>query len=186
MTIASEGRQATQALVEGIVANLQTGLGELKCVGSERMVKQGVSMTHVHVLSLLDHHGDLSMSRLAELLDVSDSNATGLVDRLEERGLVERVRDREDRRVVIVRLATAGLQVISDQQLLRDDFIQRVLAQLDEPQLEGLATAIADVRHAAEKLVVADPTITDHWHAHRHAPSTLDSEGLRKERNLNS
>jgi DNA-binding MarR family transcriptional regulator len=171
MTIAPGGL-ATQPLVEGIVADLQMGLGELKCVGSERMVKQGVSMTHLHVMFLLDHHGELSMSRVAELLDVSDSNATGLVDRLEERGLVERVRDREDRRVVMVRLAAAGVQVITDQQLLRDDFIQRVLAQLNESQLEGLATAIADVRHAAEQLFASDPTITDHWHAHRHASTT--------------
>ena len=67
------------------------------------MVKLGVSMTQVHVLSLLQHHGDVPMSRLADLLDVSVSNATGLIDRMEERGLVERVRVPDDRRVVIVR-----------------------------------------------------------------------------------
>ena len=62
-----------------------------------------MSMTHMHVMWLLQHHGDLSMSRLAELLDVSLSNATGIVDRMEERGLVERVRVPDDRRVVLVR-----------------------------------------------------------------------------------
>jgi hypothetical protein len=28
------------------------------------------------------------------------------------------------------------------------------------------------VRHAAEQLFASDPTITDHWHAHRHASTT--------------
>ena len=51
------------------------------------------------------------MSRLAELLDVSLSNATGIVDRMEERGLVERVRVPDDRRVVLVRI---GPQRASD------------------------------------------------------------------------
>ena len=44
------------------------------------------------------------MSRLAEMLDVSLSNATGLIDRMEERGFVERIRVPEDRRVVLVRI----------------------------------------------------------------------------------
>ena len=43
------------------------------------------------------------MSRLADMLDVSDSNASGVVDRLEERGYVERIRVPNDRRVVLVR-----------------------------------------------------------------------------------
>ena len=48
------------------------------------------------------------MSRLAELLDVSFSNATGIVDRMAERGLVERVRVPDDRRVVLVRIGRQG------------------------------------------------------------------------------
>ena len=43
-------------------------------------------MTHLHALTMLQHHGPLTMSRLAEMLDVSPSNATGIVDRLEDRG----------------------------------------------------------------------------------------------------
>ena len=69
-------------------------------MGGDRMRQGRVSMTHLHILSMLDHHGELPMSRLADLLDVSLSNATGLIDRMEERGLVERVRDPDDRRVV--------------------------------------------------------------------------------------
>ena len=44
----------------------------------------------------------MPMSRLAEMLDVSLSNATGLIDRMEERGFVERIRVPDDRRVVLV------------------------------------------------------------------------------------
>src|SRR5690349_17062831 len=92
------------ALIASIMKELRAGLGELRCVSSEGFVKQGVSMTHLHLLSMLDRHGPVPMSRLADLLDISVSNATGLVDRLEERGWVERVRDREDRRVVTAQL----------------------------------------------------------------------------------
>ena len=83
-----------------------------RCAGTGRLVKAGVSMTHMHVMWLLQHHGDLHMGQLAEFLDVSMSNATGIVDRMEERGLVERVRVPDDRRVVQVRPAPAGLQAL--------------------------------------------------------------------------
>lgn len=52
--------------------------------------------------------GSRRMSDLAECAQTSQASLTGIVDRLEERGLVERVRSREDRRVVEVTLTTAG------------------------------------------------------------------------------
>ena len=61
------------------------------------------------------------MSRLAEMLDVSMSNATGLVDRMEERGLVERVRVPDDRRVVLVRPTQAGLGLVDEAELVKSD-----------------------------------------------------------------
>src|SRR5215207_9253424 len=88
-----------------IAAGVHDMIAGFRCAGTGRLVKAGVSMTHMHVMWLLQHHGDLPMSRMAELLDVSFSNATGIVDRMEERGLVERVRVPDDRRVVLVRIA---------------------------------------------------------------------------------
>jgi MarR family transcriptional regulator, organic hydroperoxide resistance regulator len=153
--------------IDEIIAELRAAFGELRCVGSERMVKQGVSMTNLHILSTLDHHGTLTMSRLAELLDVSLSNATGLVDRMEERGFVERERDREDRRVVIVRLAAGGRQKLNDIQLVKEDLIQKVLGRLDTDALQCVRSALASLREAALD-VAADPDVAAHWHAHSH------------------
>ena len=64
---------------------------------------RSLSKLHLHVLTLLDHHGPLPMSRLAALVGVSVSNMTGIVDRLAQHGLVERIRDDRDRRLVLVR-----------------------------------------------------------------------------------
>jgi len=163
-----EAPSPSQALIDSILADLRMGLGELRCVGSERMVRLGVSMTHLHLLSMLDHHGEMPMSRLAELLDVSVSNATGLVDRLEERGLVERVRDREDRRVVIARLADGGREALNELQIGRQDMIQRILGELDADQLERVAMAVRDVRDATLAVLATDPSIAAFWHAHDH------------------
>jgi DNA-binding MarR family transcriptional regulator len=154
------------ALVDGIVAQFRASLGELRCVGSERLVRHGVSMAHLHLMSMLDRHGELPMSRVAELLGVSDSNATGLVDRMEEHGFVERVRHPEDRRVVLVRVSDRGRQILADVEVLRDDLVVRILGRLDTPRLERLAQALDDVRSAVAEVAANEPGVFAHAHPH--------------------
>ena len=158
------------AVVAQIIAGFRAAFVELRCIGSERMHRAGISMGHFHLLAMLDRHGEMTMTRIAELLDVSLSNATGLVDRIEERGLVERVRVPDDRRVVQVRLTADGYRLLREVELFKDDLIQRVLGRLDEGALRGVATAMADLQRAVETAVTEDPTFLDH-HEHRHAPA---------------
>jgi DNA-binding MarR family transcriptional regulator len=164
--VASQGLGSGDAApVDAIMGQIRTALGELRCVGSERLAKRGVSMTTMHLLSMLQHHGTLSMSRLADLLDVSLSNATGLVDRMEERGLVERVRDDEDRRLVLVRCSGGGTELLSDTQLLKDEWLRKVLLSLEPGQLRCVQDALQYVR-AAVSAVGTDPDTASNWHAH--------------------
>lgn len=156
------------AVREGIIAGFRAAFAELRCIGSERMHRAGISMGHFHLLSMLDRHGDTTMSRIAEQLDVSLSNATGLVDRIEERGLVERVRVADDRRVVQVRLTADGHRLLREVELLRDDMLNRVLEQLEPEALARVAGAMDDLRRAVEAAAVADPSLLQH-HEHRHA-----------------
>ncbi len=67
-----------------------------------------LSPAQCHVLHLIEPGHPLPMRKLAETLSCDASNVTGLVDRLEERGLVERRPSPEDRRVKVLRLTSAG------------------------------------------------------------------------------
>src|ERR1700680_5265674 len=58
-----------------------------------------LSPVQCHVLHLIEPGRPLPMSRLADTLSCDASNVTGLVDRLESRGLVQRQASRRDRRV---------------------------------------------------------------------------------------
>jgi len=140
--------QDDQTTIGSIVADLHDMIAGFRCAGTGRMVKAGVSMTHMHVMWLLEHHGDLHMGQLAELLDVSMSNATGIVDRMEERGLVERVRVPDDRRVVLARLTPSGLQAIETMEAVKQDRLRGILERLETPQLTRVAAALLDLRRA--------------------------------------
>jgi DNA-binding MarR family transcriptional regulator len=151
-----------------IASGIHDMIAGFRCAGTGRLVKAGVSMTHMHVMWLLQHHGDLPMSRMADLLDVSFSNATGIVDRMEERGLVERVRVPDDRRVVLVRIAAHGVQALEEIEAIKQDRLQAILGHLAPAQLSRVATALDDLREA----VVAEfgpDYLTGHDHLHPRA-----------------
>ena len=150
-------------LIDSIVGELHRMIGSLRCAGTGRMVKAGISMTHLHILWVLEHHGDLTMSRLAEMLDVSFSNATGLIDRMEERGLIERVRVPDDRRVVIVRASEQGARIRDEIEALKQDRMRAILGRLEPAQLSRVLAALGDLRGA-----VVDEIGTGHLDAHVH------------------
>ena len=128
------------------MASLGRAVGSLRCAGSQRLVRLGISMTHFHVLTLLRHHDAMPMGRLAEILDVSMSSATGIIDRMEERGLVERVRVPDDRRVVLVQPTQAGLDLVDEAELVKSAVIAAALERMTVEQLERLSIATADLR----------------------------------------
>jgi DNA-binding MarR family transcriptional regulator len=141
--------------VRDIIAEIDTSISELRCVGSQQLVRAGVSMAHLHVMWLLQRHGDLSMGHLAEMLDVSLSNASGLIDRMVERGLVDRVRVPDDRRLVLVALSGHGRQMLDHADVLRSDLLESVLRRLDAGQLQRVAGAMADIRQAIRAAIDA-------------------------------
>ena len=73
----------------------------------------GVSFTQYNALRILQGEKDgLPSTAIGERMVSRDSDVTRLMDRLVKRGLVERERDPQDRRIVRVRLTAAGLALV--------------------------------------------------------------------------
>ena len=111
----------------------------------------GLGATEEKTLSLLSQHGPLTAGEIASHTGLTTPSVTGLLDRLEEKGMVRRVRDPHDRRRVIVepnqeRLAEleqlfsslqesfrAFLELYSDEQLATvADFLTRAARRSQE------------------------------------------------------
>jgi DNA-binding MarR family transcriptional regulator len=114
--------------------------------------RDALSLVHLNVLSALEAEGALSMRRLAEAMDVSDASATGIVDRMEKRGLVQRRHDTDDRRVVLVYPTEAGGQVFVNIAAHRREGLARILTELTAEEIAGLLVGMRAI-HAARKRV---------------------------------
>jgi MarR family 2-MHQ and catechol resistance regulon transcriptional repressor len=115
--------------------------------------RHSLSLVHLNVLATLESDGPMPMSRLAEAMDVSDASATGIVDRLEKRGLVERRHGTADRRTVLVHPTDAGEQVFRDMAEHRRDFLTKVLAELTDEEMGSLLVGMRAIGAAKARLM---------------------------------
>jgi DNA-binding MarR family transcriptional regulator len=128
-------------------------------------LKGSLSLIHLHVLTVLEAEGPLPMSRLADTLDVSVASATGIVTRMEERGLVERRHDDADRRVVTVVPTEAGVAVFRDLMQHRRERLTGLLGRLADNELQSFLIGLRAMRAARLELTndaaPAEPTQED-------------------------
>lgn len=117
-----------------------------------RCQAHGLSIIGFQVLALLEMHGAIPMSRLAEELDVALPNATGIIKRMAERGLVQRAHDEEDRRVVRVDLTDGGRQLIGEMEAGRRQRMAALIGALDARQQRRLLQSVRDLHAAARTL----------------------------------
>lgn len=129
-----------------LVAAVADGVARLasrhRCAVAQQVHHSGISLGHLQILWILQEHGPLPVSRLAAWLGIGVPNATGLLDRMEQRGLVERVRDAADRRVVLACPTDLGRATVAEIDGWRADLVEQLTAPLGDEQLEAILDAI--------------------------------------------
>jgi len=138
---------------EDVLREIAEGVAALashrRCMGARTMHHSGISLGHLQILWILQEHGSLPVSRLADWLGIGVPNATGLLDRMEQRGLVERVRDAEDRRVVLACMTDLGRQTVQDHDGWRTELVEQLLEPLALEQVRAVAAGVRQARREA-------------------------------------
>lgn len=81
--------------VMGLVKSVHKPCGEMNLTGPQAML-----------VGIIAHYGGMKISDLSEKMGLSNSTVSGIVDRLEKHGIVERIRSSDDRRVVQVNVTS--------------------------------------------------------------------------------
>ena len=102
--------------------------------GLDDPLYRGLTVSQSYVLRRLYFHGPRTMGELANDLDVRLSTTTGVIDQLEERGLVERVDHPADRRSLHVTVTPKGRKLY---QRAHEAFLSHL-----EPLLQGRSPAV--------------------------------------------
>ena len=117
--------------------------------GQEAILKlAGLSHTQYNVLRILRGAGEqgLCCREVAERMITRDPDITRLVDRLERRGLLTRSRDSRDRRVITVRITTAGQKLLRDLDGPMTEYNRKLLSHMGKRELRKLVELLEAAR----------------------------------------
>jgi len=102
----------------------------------------GLTLSQRSVLVTLETSGPLRMGELARLENVSPPSITGIVGRLEMRGLVTRVPDPEDARSTMVVIAPEAVEGLVESRRLRSAYLAERIGRLSDQDRETLAAGV--------------------------------------------
>ena len=122
-----------------------------------RMSRQyGLTGSQSGVLRSLIQEGPQSSADLSRQLHVTPSNITGIIDRLEKKGLVERIRKEGDRRIALIELTEKG-EALS-QQLPDPIEIKLIseLADLEPGQVQELGSSMNQILNLIDAKHIPD------------------------------
>ena len=136
--------------IETILRLSDQAFRELFPIVPKEWLRLDLTMPQLKVVLLLFTGGPARMSVIASDLGVSLATATGVVDRLVQRGLVAREGDPEDRRVVLCRLSEKGEEVMGGLWQVSREQVRRLMRVLTSEQLELITKALEALVQAGE------------------------------------
>lgn len=151
--------QNTEDVIKEIVESIRR-LVRAENLDSQKMSKHyGLTGPQSLVLRLLVKKGSLSSADLSRQMYVTPSNITGIIDRLEKKGLVERNRKPDDRRIALITLTPAGqdkAKTVPDP--IEKRFVNQ-LTDLEAEHLQILAMAMNQILNLIDTKEVEDTTL---------------------------
>lgn len=106
----------------------------------------GLTMPQFDVIATLGNTNGMMMSQLAEKTLVTKGTLTGIVDRLEQKGLVRRAVPPDNRRCFIVMLTPAGQQLFEDIFPTHIEYLKERLSNLSTEEMEQLQMGLRRLR----------------------------------------
>jgi len=139
------------SLEEEAFLNLQRTTAQLSQAMTELLKEHDLTPTQYNVLRILRGAGTagLTAGEIGERMITRDPDVTRLLDRLERRGLVERWRCTEDRRVVWTRITAGGRDAIAPLDAPVDELHMDLLRHMGDDRLRQLVELLEVARDPA-------------------------------------
>jgi DNA-binding MarR family transcriptional regulator len=125
----------------------------------ERMATTGLAPSEGHMLTYLRAYAPCTIAEVLRVFGVRGSTATSMFDRLEQRGLIERVANPADRRSFLLQLTRSGVRLADEIQQWVDDLEKAIrggITEADDRAFRAVMEAIA----AATAVTVVDRPAT--------------------------
>jgi len=134
------------------VKDLFSGVASEMLKSSVGILGFAVNMSQLKAMTAFSEDSLLSMGELCRLANVKMPSMTEAVDRFEKEGILERVRDKSDRRVVKVKLTRKGKQMHSEVLKKRAAELTRLYGSLSRADRTTLVKSLKNVAEILAKI----------------------------------
>ncbi|AZV50152.1 MULTISPECIES: MarR family transcriptional regulator [Bacillus] len=141
--------KSADQLMSDIQLSLQALFQKIQPEMLDSMEKQGITPAQLFVLASLKKNGSLKISEIAERMEVKPSAVTLMADRLEQKNLIVRKHNTQDRRVINISLTDEGDRKFEDVLAGRKAIMARYLSYLTEEELLQAAHMTKKLAQAA-------------------------------------
>lgn len=118
----------------------------------EERDKQEINYLRTYALSSIRDADNMTMSAFAESMKISASSATAFIDRLQKEGWVERLADPDNRKVVHLKLTSAGEKALADNQEKKRRFLGDILSLIPAEDQIHLSRILSNLQTALDSL----------------------------------
>lgn len=122
-----------------------------RSINPKGLLKINLTTAQIKLLTCFSDKDEHTMTALSRSLAVSMPTMTAMVDRLEAANMVKRERDTDDRRVVRVRLTTAGKKELEKLVQIRRSEMEKILRYLTEDEMKNFLVSIEKVAQLLTK-----------------------------------
>jgi len=125
--------------------------GKMKKIRRRHLCRLGIIPSHFHVLKKIQPGETLTLSEVSSRVRMENSNVTSIIDHLAGKGIVERYRDADDRRVVRVRLTSEGRSYRDEIIGKHEEFIADIYKNLKDSEIREFMDMVRLVSERIDK-----------------------------------
>ena len=147
MKTETEANEGTEGLAAGEGRLLYSASAILRRAFDQALAPRGITALQASVLAFLEEVGHpITISQLARLLVLESPSVTTMVDRLSERGLVERTGDPKDRRKTLVRFTQEGKRLLKSIREPGQQLYDEIFGVLTDEERQALRAILRKFR----------------------------------------
>lgn len=142
--------------IKGHASWLSVARCYLKCqkVMNSKLNKLGMNTAQHELLMNIKHKPGCSQQQLSDRLLVVKSNISALLNKMSERGWIERRKDSKDKRKLCLYLTPQGAHILQRSMAVQIEIIQAMTAVLSDDELQTNLEVMQKVYHAFDALTV--------------------------------
>lgn len=114
------------------------------------------SKSEIFAMLLIDKKKEITMTELADYINVSMSTANGIIERLVKKGYVKRDRSDSDRRIVVLQLTTEGSQLVINLKEFVSRYLKMAFDELTDEEIQSLIDIVLKIMRGLQRKMDAD------------------------------